>query len=186
MPSIRNLLVPPALLVLAACTRSAPSPMPTAPAAPLETTATIRELMSAEIDPAADALWNSVTQSLSAAGEKDRQPRTAEEWEAVRHSAIVLIEATNLLVMPGRHIAPADTQPAPGELSPDAAQRRLDSHRDEFTAFALALRAVTRKALAAIDARDAPRLFDAGAEIEEACEACHLVYWYPPDVRPQR
>jgi hypothetical protein len=35
--------------------------------------------------------------------------------------------------------------------------------------------------LDAIDAKDSARLFEVGGEIDEACEACHLVYWYPPD-----
>ena len=24
-----------------------------------------------------------------------------------------------------------------------------------------------------------------GGEIDAACEACHLVYWYPPDLTPK-
>ena len=37
-------------------------------------------------------------------------------------------------------------------------------------------------ALDAIDAKDPNRLLEVGGEIDEACEACHLVYWYPPDL----
>lgn len=38
------------------------------------------------------------------------------------------------------------------------------------------------KTLAAIDAKDADRLFQLGGEIDAACEACHVVFWYPPDL----
>jgi cytochrome c556 len=37
------------------------------------------------------------------------------------------------------------------------------------------------KALAAIDKKDADALSDAGETIDEACEQCHLKYWYPPN-----
>ncbi len=33
--------------------------------------------------------------------------------------------------------------------------------------------------LAAIDAKDIMRISDAGAKLDEACEGCHLIYWYP-------
>jgi hypothetical protein len=180
MISIRYLLLPLGPILLAACGRSAAPAVQTAMPMPFVTTASIRELMSAEVDPAADALWNSVTQSLDAHGEKDRQPRTDEEWDAARHSAITLIEATNLLMMDGRHIAPAGIHTASWELDPTIAQHRLETHREEFAGFAAVLRNAGLQALEAIDARDGPRLFDAGTDIEEACEACHLVYWYPP------
>ena len=34
-------------------------------------------------------------------------------------------------------------------------------------------------ALKAIDAKSAGGLSDAGGDIDEACESCHLVFWYP-------
>ena len=37
------------------------------------------------------------------------------------------------------------------------------------------------EALAAIDKKDADALSDAGETIDEACEQCHLKYWYPPN-----
>jgi hypothetical protein len=169
------------LALIAACTRHAAPDAPAAAQIPYAPKASIRELMNAEVDPAADALWDSVVQTVTVAGETDRQPQTAVQWEAVRRSALTLVEATNLLIMEGRPIAPATLRPENWELSPAVAQRRLETRRAEFTGFALALRRVSLEALAAIDARDAPQLFEAGTHLEEACEACHLVYWYPPD-----
>lgn len=134
------------------------------PPAPFLQKASIGEIMAAQIDPAADALWASVAITLTAAGEEDRQPRTAEEWAAVRRSAITLIEATDRLVTQGRLIAPANAA----------------ANRAPFLGFARSLRDAGLKALAAIDAKDAPRLLEAGGEIDQACEACHRVYWYPP------
>src|SRR5258708_750979 len=64
-------------------------------------TATVQDLMEGLIDPSADALWDSVAYIATLKGTEDRQPHTAEEWQAVRSSAVNLIEGANLLIMPG-------------------------------------------------------------------------------------
>src|SRR6516162_11297772 len=101
-------------MLLAACTRTPPPAPPTPLFLPK---ASIRELMDAQVDPAADAIWDSVVITITAAGEDDRQPRTEAEWQAVRRSAIILIEATNLLMMDHRRIAPPGAPAVPGEAS---------------------------------------------------------------------
>ena len=40
------------------------------------------------------------------------------------------------------------------------------------------------QALGAIDAKDAPKLFELGEAIEMACEHCHSRYWYPNEKIP--
>ena len=172
-----------ALLALASCTPNAPEPAH-AVVTPFLPKASIRELMDAEVDPAADVLWESVVYTVTAAGAEDKQPRTPEEWQAVRRGAITLIEATNLLMMDGRRVAPPDTPLAPGEATIEVRQHRFDTNRAAFVGFAQALQNIGLKALEAIDAKDAKRLMIAGGEIDEACEACHLVYWYPPEPKP--
>jgi cytochrome c556 len=147
-------------------------------------TATIQELMEGQIDPAADALWNSVAFIQSPSGTEDRRPRTDAEWRAVRAHTITLIEATNLLSMPGRRVKSGDSPVGPGELSPTEIQQRIDASHDSFVRFAGLLQDAGLKALAAIDAKDAQGLMDAGGVIDEACEACHVTYWYPNQKRP--
>jgi len=146
---------------------------------PFIATATIRELMDSTVDPSADALWESVAIVYSMSGEQERKPRTPQEWLAVRRHAITLIEATNLLVMDGRHAAPAGTQPGEGELSPQQIDQRIASDREAFVRFAHGLHATATKALEAIDKQDSEALLQAGGDIDEACEACHVTYWYP-------
>jgi hypothetical protein len=140
--------------------------------------------MEGEVDPAADALWDSVAVIMSASGTEERQPRTDAEWKAVRLQALQLIEATNLLSMPGRRVGTGSTPPGPGELPPAERQRRVDADHEAFVGFATVLREAARAALAAIDARDPQRLMDAGGTLDTACEACHLAYWYPSQTPP--
>jgi hypothetical protein len=177
----RAALLPGSLLALTAVSPG----LPAAAAEPLfRPTASIQELMEGQIDPAADALWDSVAYIATTTGTEDRRPRTDAEWQAVRIQALNLIEAGNLLTMPGRRVE-LKTQPVGlGELRPDEIQRRIAASRENFVQFAHVLQDAAAAALAAIDARNAQGLMDAGGVIDAACEACHVTYWYPNQSRP--
>ena len=173
-----------ATLALAACApRTGEVTQPTQPPQQYRLTATIQDLMDGIIDPSADVLWDSVAYIASSKGIEDRQPRTDAEWKAVRKSAITLIEAANLLSMPGRSVAPAQVS---GGLTPAEIQQRIDSSHDAFVQFARNLQEAGLQALAAIDSRNAEGLMDAGGRIDAACEACHVTYWYPNERHPDQ
>lgn len=154
----------------------------------LEAVATIQDIMENIVDPSADALWASVSSTVTASGTVNRQPRTEEEWKEVRRYAISLSEAPNLLLTPGRQVADTggkleDAQ-VKGILGPREIAREIAADRPAFVAHAQALRLAAKEALAAIDARDTARLFEAGTALDDACESCHVKYWYPHDTRP--
>jgi hypothetical protein len=167
--------------LLQGCTPKSTDAQTAAPTAPFLVKTTIREIMDAEVDPAADALWDSVSFTSTLQGEHEDRPETPQAWQAVRRNAITLLEATNLIVMPGRRIAPNGMTLAPGELDPAILQRKLETNNAEFVAYAQVLRGLTLQAIDAIDAKDAQKLFELGSAIDSACEACHLVFWYPPE-----
>jgi cytochrome c556 len=147
---------------------------------------TIQELMDARIDPSADVLWDSVAFIASAKGEEDRRPRTPAEWDTVRQSALALIAAINELITPGRRVASIDKEPGLGELRASEIQRLIDANPGAFARHARVLESAAKKALTAIDAKDADALMSAGGVIDEACEACHLIYWYPHQAQSRR
>ena len=155
------------------------------PESPFEITATIRELMDSIVDPAADGLWDSVAVTSTRKGMEEKQPRTDEEWAAVRRHAVTLMESMNLVVMQGRHAAPPGTKAALGELESEEIDHKIAANRGALIGFAKALRATAGKALTAIDKKDVDGLFAAGSEIDEACEACHVTFWYPNSKYPQ-
>jgi cytochrome c556 len=171
------------LLVLLACADAATPAAPATPTSPATepsgASLTIQQLMDARVDPAADVLWDSVAFIASAKGEEDRRPRTPAEWEAVRHSALALIEAVDALSTPGRRVSSIDQAPGPGELRASEIQRLIDSNPKAFARRAQVLESAAKKALTAIDDKDADALMTIGGRIDQACEACHLVYWYP-------
>jgi hypothetical protein len=175
-----------ATALLAAC---APRSGPIAGAVPSQPlflpTATIQDLMDSEIDPAADFIWGSVGTIITAAGAEERQPRTEEEWKELRRKAITLVEATNLLLIPGRHVASKEFPSAgPGVFSSAEIERELAADPSSFDAFALGLREVALRELLAIDHRDVAALSAAGEALDNACEACHVANWYPHEIIP--
>ena len=177
------------LLLAAACAgpkaeapAKAPAPTPTS-AAEFRTTATIKDIMDSVVDPSADFIWDSVSTIVTRKGTEERRPRTDMEWKEVRRRAIALVEATNLLIMDGRKVArPGEKSENPGvELGPEDIQGLIDADHASLIKFAHGLHDAGMKALAAIDKKDADALSDSGEAIDEACEQCHLKYWYPPD-----
>jgi hypothetical protein len=149
-------------------------------------TSTIKDIMVSIVDPQADVLFNSVATIISATGIEERQPRTDEEWAAVRRGAIELIEASNLLLIPGRQVArPGEKSENPGiELEPASIQKLIADDPETWIKLVNALHDAAVPALKSIDARNAQGLFDAGEHLENACEGCHQQYWYPPKNAP--
>jgi hypothetical protein len=151
--------------------------------------ATIQELMTTRIDPSADALWASVSTVITAAGIQEKQPDTEAEWQTVRRYAVTLVQGANLLALPTRRVA------APGGTTEDSAipgierreniQKAIDADRASFVRAAVRLRDAGIVALRAIDQHNPQRLIEAGGDLDAACEACHLKYWYPHSPRPK-
>jgi hypothetical protein len=142
----------------------------------------IKDLMESIIDPSADALWGAVGTVVDKEGIHESAPKTPEEWLDMRRAAVRIIEGGNLLMMPGRQAAPVGTKSeAPGvELEPAQITALINTDRKSFDAFAKALQALGAEALRASEARNAGMLMDIGAEMENVCESCHQVFWYPP------
>jgi len=163
------------LLIVASC--SAPPP----PGPEFRPEASIRDVMHAMVEPSAYVLWNSVAEIISVSGTELRAPETDDEWDEVRHGAIALRESMNLVLMEGRPVAyPGETSADPAtELEPEQIQALIDGDRAAWTEHVHELQDSVGAALAAIDAKDAAALMEAGSALDAVCESCHLKYWYP-------
>jgi len=191
MKSSVSLVAVAALFCLAACTKednAEPGKAVGASDSPVRITATIQDLMDAEIDPAADFLWGSVGFVSTKDGTEDKRPRTDKDWDTVRNQAIILIEATNLLVLPGRIVATAGSKLDPSEVAgiedPKDIQKAIDANQMGFIGYAHGLYDAAAEILKAIDAKDVARMDAAGEKLDAACEACHRAFWYPNAPEP--
>jgi hypothetical protein len=124
-----------------------------AAASRFEPVADVRLLMDAVTDPAADVIWGSVGTIITAERTEERQPRTDEEWTAVRNAAVTVAESGNLLAMPGRA-----------------------RDQGEWARETRALTDVAVRIMKAADAHDPQGIFDLGAEMYAVCSSCHQRY----------
>lgn len=116
-------------------------------------TLSLKELMERVIDPHAELFWEASGTIITAAGEKSRAPTTDAGWEAAVNAGATLMEASNLLMMPGR--------------------RRDDK---EWMQYARQLQHTAAAGMQAAKAKNERAVFDTGGEIFLACRSCHMKY----------
>jgi len=175
--------------LIAGCAAPAPEkPPPAAAAPPYRPVASIREVMNSVIDPSVDEVWNSVGSTVDHKGLTDRAPTADEDWAQVRRHALIVSEAANLLLMHDRPVAPPGAPSlAPGvELTPEEIRSLIDKNPEGWDFYVQQFQDSLTPALAAIDAKNAQALFDAGEKIDETCENCHTTFWYPKAVASSR
>jgi hypothetical protein len=127
---------------------------------PFAAVADTHTLMHAVVEPSADVIWDAVQTIITEAGVEEIRPRTDEEWDAVRSSAVTLAESGNLLMMPPR------------------------AKDGDWMRSARALIDTGTSAIEAIDAKDADQLFEVGGHIYSVCTSCHAKYWDEQRVGP--
>ena len=189
-------LVPVGALALAGsvvwsqCSKPASAPPPRVQlSAPLlgdmKPVVSVKELMRDMIDPIADNIFDAVWWEETKRGSVSHVPKTDEDWEKIRIGAVTIAEGIYLLKVPRPFAPPGDVNNSVGpnapELSPIAIEAKLDKDPVLWDAKIEALRNVARATLDAVDRKDVNAVFQAAADLDVACENCHLEYWYPGD-----
>ena len=123
------------------------------PPPPYKPVADVKQLMASVVEPAADEYWDAVGTVIDKEGVHEIAPQTQEDWDAARNHAYVFTEAGNLLMMPTRA-----------------------KDNGDWMKFSQALVDTGQKAIRAAEARDKNGVFDAGAEVYDACTQCHAKY----------
>jgi hypothetical protein len=176
-----RLYLVPAIVVLILASSCRKEELPKSPE--YKVTSSIREIMGSMVMPGANDLWSAVSSSVTAKGVEEKAPKTEQEWNDIRGKAITLIEASDLILIPGRHVAPpgAVNKEPSVNLAPDAIEKMIAADPAAWMMFSHAMHDSVTPALKAIDARNPMALSDAGAAIDQACENCHLKFFYPKD-----
>ena len=177
-----------AALATAVCSKPAPAPQ-TSTTKPLlgdiAPLVSVKELMESMIDPIADNIFDAVWWDNTAQGVVEHKPTTDEDWQKVKIGAVTIAEGIELLKVPRPWTPPGDVNdslgPNPPELSPTQIQAKVDKDPVLWIAKIQALRNVTLEVLEVVKKKDANALWQAGGDLDEACEGCHLEYWYPGD-----
>jgi cytochrome c556 len=175
-------------VVLSGCSAAKPSlSSPPVPAlwGDMKPVVSVKELMRDMIDPASDNIFDAVKSESTKGGTIERTPTTDQEWEKIRIGAVTLAEGIYLLKVP-RPFAPAgDENNSKGadatELSPDQIKTTLEADPVLWNAKIEALRNVALEVLEIVKKKNAAELWEAGGNLDQACETCHIQYWYPGD-----
>ena len=172
--------------LLSACSTekpSQPAPRPLELWGDLKPIVSVKELMRFMIDPAADNIFDSVSTVVGAKGRVARVPKTEEDWEKVRIGAVTLVEGIYLLKIPRPFTPPGDENnsvgPDPSELSPSQILAKLQKDPVLWNAKIEALRNVGLEVIEIVKNKRVEELWDASDNLEQACETCHVQYWYP-------
>jgi hypothetical protein len=171
-----------------ACSSSKPAPAPP-PAVELwgdlKPVVSVKELMRDMIDPASDNIFDAVRSVVTNKGTVETEPKTDEDWDKIRIGAVTLAEGIYLLKVPRPFAPPGDennsTGPEPEELSPAQIKAKLEADPVLWNAKIEALRNVGLEVLDIVKKKNVKELWDAGENLDQACESCHLIYWYPGD-----
>ena len=91
--------------------------------------------------------------AITEEGEQSLEPTSQEGWDEVIFGAQVIIESSYLLTKPDR-----------------------SKGRKDWIIFSEMLEPIGRNALEAAEKKDAESLFQIGADLYQACVACHNVY----------
>lgn len=156
------------LLAVAACAAALAACSPHKAAAPAAEPAPkynvdlpMDELMGHVVDPASFVYWSGSGTEETAKGTRSLAPTTEEGWEQLENGAATLIEAGNLLQLPGRPRAPVA----------------------DWNGYAQKLTAVAIAAKAAAEKHDEKAVYEQGAEIYKVCTACHEEYVIQPGLK---
>jgi hypothetical protein len=155
--------------------------VPTESTAEYRPTGTIRDIMDSIVDPNSDYLWDSVFTETTSEGPITKVPKTDEEWAIERDHAIALMEASNLLQIPGRRVAlPGEKAENPEiEDSPDEIQALIDADRSNWNKSVEEFYGAMSVMMKSIDASNPLAVLSASEDLGRTCEDCHAQYWYP-------
>ena len=171
------------------CSATKPTPPTPAPTQQLwgemKPVVSVKELMRDMIDPLADNIFDAVRTDETAKGVVETKPTTDADWEKIRIGATTMAEGIYLLKVPRPFTPPGDNNnsgpPDFWELSPADIKAKLDADPVLWNAKIEALRNVGLEVLEIVKKKDVDALFDAAGDLDQACEACHLEYWYPSE-----
>ena len=179
-----------AALVLAACSspKAPPPPQPSARTTnvlwgEVKPIVSVKELMRDFIDPASDYVFDAVGTVITEGKRVEKVPTTDEDWDRIRIGGVMLAEGAHLLKVPRPFAPPGDennsTGPDPEELSPAQINAKLERDPVLWNAKIEALRNVGLEVLDIVRRKDVNELWDASDNLDQACESCHLEFWYP-------
>jgi hypothetical protein len=145
----------------------------------------VKELMRDMIEPAAYNIFDSISIRITSKGRVTRVPQSDEDWDRIRFGAVTLLEGVYLLKV-RRPFTPPGVENEAGELPPQEILAKVEKDPVLWDAKIEAIRNVGLEVVDVVKNKRTEELWDAGDNLERACESCHELYWYPDQPRLMR
>ena len=145
---------------------------------------TLQLTMRTQIYPQALAFWDLTNRALDDKGFVAGSKFTAENWAQLLEIGKALEQGGRTLATShGLRVAPAGTkiqyEGSPGALTAAEVQHYIDASPAIFRKRARALQKMAAGVVAAAANHDASRLTALTDSLDEICDDCHEVFWYP-------
>jgi hypothetical protein len=124
--------------------------------------AKVKDIMNAIVVPSSTVIFGAVATVTDTTGVHDSKPETDDQWNVVFANAVMLTEAANLLMMPGRTRCLGGAIPA--------------QYRADYIQKARELVEAGDEALVAAQKHDVEGISGAGERLDVACDKCHEKY----------
>lgn len=144
--------------------------------------------MVESLAPQSNLLWEISAKLYADSGEIDASLLSEQDWSTMRQAAVdmravslVLQDSPPPVAAPG---AKLQGEEGGGALNAAQIQALIDAEPEAFAAEAGKLVKVADEFLTAIEARDGAAIDELSGQLNEACSACHLRFWFPGQSAP--
>jgi hypothetical protein len=146
--------------------------------------ANLHETMVTKVNPQGLALWEITNGAMDGKGDLTASKLTAADWAKLLVIGKGLEDGGKILATQAGVIAAPPGVKLQDEANPGAAkaadvQRYLDAKPAEFRSHALELQKTGADVIEAARKHDVKKLSALAGSLDEVCENCHMVFWYP-------
>lgn len=146
--------------------------------------ANLQLIMLAKVNPQGLALWDITNDAIGDDGDVDGKKITAAQWARLLEIGKSLEDAGRALATSNGIVAAPpgaklqDEGNGQGSSAADV-QRFVDAKPAVFRSQSLELQKTGAAIVASATKRDAKRLGDVANSLDQVCENCHVLFWYP-------
>ncbi len=154
------------------------------------TAANLHQLMDKVVRVQTQIVWDVSNNILDDDGNPKASRLSPADWTRIVGASDKVKQAMQSLLQAEHVTAAAPGQKLEGEGSPEAftakqVQAELDKNPAAFKAFAQQLSKSMDEIAAAARAKNAVKLNDVAGRIDQECESCHTLFWYPNQKIPK-
>lgn len=145
----------------------------------------LHELMK-DVAAQAQIIWDIGNRTMDADGNPDPAKVAEADWRQVLSASGKVRDAAKTLAEAKHIVGAAAGQKIQGEENPGSfgarqVEQAIAANPQAFSAFARQLAASMDEIAQAARRHEAAKAFEVAGQLDQVCEQCHLVFWYPEE-----